>query len=40
MGVGRLQAVKTEAEKVWGLEVRSLLFTFSAKLKRELDLLP
>ena len=38
--VGKLQAVKTEAEKAWGLEVSSLLFAFSAKLKRELDFLP
>lgn len=38
--VGRLQAVKTEAEKAWGLEVSSLPFAFSAKPKRELDFLP
>lgn len=37
--VGRLQEVKTEAEKAWGLEVSSLPFAFSARLKRELDFL-
>lgn len=34
--MGRLQAVKTEAEKAWGSEVSSLLFALSAKPKREM----
>lgn len=35
--MGRLQAVKTEAEEAWGSEVSSLPFALPAKPERELD---